>query len=304
VDAPLNTDAQAGSLYRIGAWAAENGLDAPGRYRAGRDLLLRRPPRLLGGEKLESLASETAENAANRIVLALEDSVFAIQGPPGSGKTYTGARMICELVKRGEKIGVTALSHKVIRKLLDDVVEAAHQKDIDGVRCLHRENEGEESEGVAVAKEKNEEAWEALSTGKANVLGGTSWLWSPEAAFEAVDVLFIDEAGQMSLADVLAVSQAGKKLVLLGDPQQLERPTKGSHPDGAEKSALEHLLDGRKTIPADLGFLLPQTWRLHPKVCKYTAEFFYDDKLRSHPIFAEQGARRARMARWGGVVVC
>src|SRR5216683_3339492 len=97
-DAPLNTDAQAGSLYRIGAWAAENGLDAPGRYRAGRDLLLRRPPRLLGGEKLESLASETPENAANRIVLALEDSVFAIQGPPGSGKTYTGARMICELV--------------------------------------------------------------------------------------------------------------------------------------------------------------------------------------------------------------
>src|SRR5712692_642415 len=283
-DAPLNTDAQAGSLYRIGAWAAENGLDAPGRYRAGRDLLLRRPPRLLGGEKLESLASETPENAANRIVLALEDSVFAIQGPPGSGKTYTGARMICELVKRGEKIGVTALSHKVIRKLLDDVVEAAHQKDIDGVRCLHRENEGEESEGVAVAKEKNEEAWEALSTGKANVVGGTSWLWSPEAAFEAVDVLFIDEAGQMSLADVLAVSQAGKKLVLLGDPQQLERPLKGSHPDGAEKSALEHLLNGRKTISEEMGFLLPESWRLHPEVCKFTSSVFYEDKLSSHPI--------------------
>src|SRR5216683_7173354 len=283
-DAPLNTDAQAGSLYRIGAWAAENGLDAPGRYRAGRDLLLRRPPRLLGGEKLESLASETPENAANRIVLALEDSVFAIQGPPGSGKTYTGARMICELVKRGEKIGVTALSHKVIRKLLDDVVEAAHQKDIDGVRCLHRENEGEESEGVAVAKEKNEEAWEALSTGKANVVGGTSWLWSPEASFEAVDVLFIDEAGQMALADVIAVSHAAKNVVLLGDPQQLERPLKGSHPDGAEKSALEHLLGERKTISKDMGFLLPETWRLHPRVCRYTSEFFYDDKLRSHAI--------------------
>jgi len=283
-DAPLNTDAQAGSLYRIGAWVAENGIDAPGRYRAGRDLLLRRPPRLVGGEKLESLASETAEATASRIMLALEDSVFAIQGPPGSGKTYTGARMICELVKSGKKIGVTALSHKVIRKLLDDVVEAAHQRNIEGVHCLHRENEGQETEGVAVAKEKNEEAWEALQARKANVVGGTSWLWSPEAAFEVVDVLFIDEAGQMSLADVLAVSQAGKKLVLLGDPQQLERPTKGSHPDGAEKSALEHLLNGRKTIPADMGFLLPETWRLHTKVCGYTSEFFYDGKLRSHPI--------------------
>ena len=88
----------------------------------------------------------------------------------------------------------------------------------------------------------------------------------------------------MSLADVLAVSQAAKKLVLLGDPQQLERPTKGSHPDGAEKSALEHLLNGRKTIEAGMGFLLPETWRLHPKVCRYTSDFFYDERLSSHPI--------------------
>jgi uncharacterized protein len=283
-DAPLNSDAQAGSLYRMGAWVAENGIDAAGRYRAGRDLLLRRPPRLTSGENLQQLPNETAVNTANRIAVALDDSAFAIQGPPGSGKTYTGARMICELVERGMKIGVTALSHKVIRKLLDDVVEAAHAGDVPGLRCLHRENEGEESDSVAVAKEKNEEAWEALQSGTANVVGGTSWLWSPDKAFEVVDVLFIDEAGQMSLADVLAVSQAAKKLVLLGDPQQLERPTKGSHPDGAEKSALEHLLNGRKTIAGDLGFLLPETWRLHPKVCEYTSEFFYDEKLRSHAL--------------------
>jgi uncharacterized protein len=207
--------------------------------------------------------------------------VFAIQGPPGSGKTYTGARMICELVKRGKKIGVTALSHKVIRNLLDEVVEAAQQSDIPGVRCLHRDNDGEESEGVAVARKNNEEAWEALRCGKFNVVGGTSWLWCPEAALEAVDVLFIDEAGQMALADVIAVSQAAKDVILLGDPQQLERPLKGSHPDGAEKSALEHLLDGRKTISEDMGFLLPKTWRLHPKICAFTSELFYEDRLQS-----------------------
>src|SRR4029077_370495 len=127
--------------------------------------LLRRPPRLLNGEKLEQLASETAVNTAIRIALALEDSVFAIQGPPGSGKTYAGARMICELVKRGKKIGVTALSHKVIRKLLDDVVTAARDVEVAEVCCLHRENEGEESDGVAVAMKDNEEAWEALRSG-------------------------------------------------------------------------------------------------------------------------------------------
>jgi predicted RecB family nuclease len=283
-DAPLSTDAQAGSLYRIGEWVEENGLDAPGRYRAGRDLLLRKPPRLLDGKRLEPLASEKPENTASRIVLALKDSVFAIQGPPGSGKTCTGARMICELVKRGGKIGVTALSHKVIRNMLEAVVEAAQEKGVGGVRCMHRERDGEESDGVAVANKNNDEALEALRSGKANVVGGTSWLWSPEPAFEAVDALFIDEAGQMSLADVLGVSQAAKKLVLLGDPQQLERPLKGSHPDGAEKSALEHLLDGRKTISEDMGFLLPESWRLHPEVCKFTSSVFYEDKLSSHAI--------------------
>jgi predicted RecB family nuclease len=281
--APLPTDAQAGSLYRIGEWVAAHGIDAPGLYRAGRDLLLRKPPRLSAGQSLAPLASEKPENTASRIVVALEDSVFAIQGPPGSGKTYTGARMICELVQRGKRIGVTALSHKVIRNLLEAVVEAAHEKNVPGIRCLHREKDGEESDGVAVAKKENEEAFEALRSGKANVVGGTSWLWSPESAFESVDVLFIDEAGQMSLADVLAVSQAAKNLVLLGDPQQLERPLKGSHPDGAEKSALEHLLVGRKTISEDLGFLLPESWRLHPGVCKYTSEVFYEEKLKSHP---------------------
>jgi predicted RecB family nuclease len=282
--APLPTDGQAGSLYRIGDWVAANGIDAAGRYRAGRDLLLRRPPRLQHGEKLAPLASETPENTASRIVVALEDSVFAIQGPPGSGKTYTGARMICELIKRGKTVGVTALSHKVIRNLLDKIVEVANERNVGEVRCLHRDREGEESEGVKVARKDNDEALEALQSGSVNVVGGTSWLWSPEAAFKAVDVLFIDEAGQMALADVLAVSQAAKQLVLLGDPQQLERPLQGSHPDGAEKSALEHLLNGRKTISADMGFLLPESWRLHPEVCKFTSEVFYEGKLSSHAI--------------------
>ena len=280
---PFEVKEHAEALYRIGTWVAKNGIDDPGAFRAGRDLLLRKSPRLRG-ETLNPLASETPINTASRIAMALDDSAFAIQGPPGSGKTYTGARMICELVQQGKKIGVTALSHKVIRNLLDEVVEAAREKNYRNVFCLHRDSEGEESDGVAVARKNNDEALDALRSARANVVGGTSWLWSPESAFEAVDVMFIDEAGQMSLADVLAVSQGARNLVLLGDPQQLERPLKGSHPDGAEKSALEHLLNGRKTISPELGYLLPESWRLHPAICKFTSEVFYEDKLGSHAI--------------------
>src|SRR5205814_7576931 len=163
-DSPLNTESQAGALCRIGEWVAENGVDAPGKYRAGRDLLLRKPPRLANGETLKQRASEKAVTTAERIGIALEDSAFAIQGPPGSGKTYTGARMICELVKLGKRIGVASLSHKVIRKLLDDVVAAAQEMSFEGVRCLHRDREGEESEGVAVARIDNDEALSALTT--------------------------------------------------------------------------------------------------------------------------------------------
>jgi len=275
---PYRTEEHAGALSRIGEWVKENGVDTPGKYRAARDLLLRKAPRLRREKGVAALPGEGPVETACRIARGLDESVFAIQGPPGAGKTYTGARMICQLVKQGKKIGITALGHKVIRKLLNEVVEAAHADKIGEVKCMQRTDEEEETAEIAIAK-NNGIAWAALQSGRANVVGGTSWLWAPEAAFEAVDVLFIDEAGQMSLADVLAVSQAAKSLVLIGDPQQLERPLKGSHPEGAEKSALQHLLGERKTIPENMGLLLPETWRMHPAICSFTSELFYDGRL-------------------------
>jgi uncharacterized protein len=159
---------------------------------------------------------------------------------------------------------------------------------------MHRESEGESEDGIVIAG-SNEEALDALRNDQIDVVGGTSWLWSCEAAFESVDVLFVDEAGQMSLADTLAVSQAATNLVLLGDPQQLDRPMQGAHPDGAEKSALGHLLGPGKTIAKDMGFFLPETWRLHPKICSFTSLLFYEGKLSSQPL---TGTRYLTGHRW------
>ena len=88
----------------------------------------------------------------------------------------------------------------------------------------------------------------------------------------------------MALADVVAAARAATNQVLVGDPQQLQRPLKGSHPEGAERSALEHLIGDRKTILPEMGMLLPQTRRMHPDVCRFTSEVFYEDKLKSHPV--------------------
>lgn len=277
-DSPVNCAHHVESLFRLGEWVRDHPIEAPGKFQAARDLLLKRTPRLANGEEIAPLPGETSVERAVRIAANLDHSILAIQGPPGAGKTFTGARMICDAVRRGKKVGITALSHKVIRKLLEEVVAAAREKGFTGVRCMQKTEEFEATPEIAVAN-KNEIAWSALRSGEANVLGGTSWLWASAAAHELVDILFIDEAGQMALADVVAVAQAAKNLVLIGDPQQLERPLKGSHSPGAELSALEHLLDGHKTIPQSIGMLLPETYRMHPAICDFTSELFYDSRL-------------------------
>jgi uncharacterized protein len=223
---------------------------------------------------------ETTMDAARRLALELDCGVLAIQGPPGSGKTTIGARMILDLVVAGRKVGVTAQSHKVIGKLLDSVAKAAAdagrsvrigQKvggDDDGATC-----------GAAIAFKDNKDMAAALLGGQVEVAGATAWGWSSAPMRDTVDVLVIDEAGQFSLANALAVSVASRNLVLLGDPQQLDQVVQGTHPPGAERSALAHLLGSAKVMPPDLGLFLEHTWRLHPSIARYTSDAFYEGQL-------------------------
>jgi uncharacterized protein len=270
------------SLFRTGEWIRADGITANGSYQAARDLLQRAVPRLSGGETVALQPNESIERAARRIVAALDNSVLAVQGPPGSGKTYTGARMICELVRRGKKVGITSNSHKAIRLLIDEALKVCRAEGLAGITCMQKVSDTPEEplpDGLIVQKD-NAKVLAAVAGGTAQIAAGTAWLWSRAEFLESVDVLFIDEAGQMSLANVIAVSQAARSMVLLGDPQQLDQPLKGSHPEGAEKSALEHLLGEFKTIPAHRGLFLDITWRLHPKISDFTSELFYEGRLK------------------------
>ena len=248
----IGTDVQQKALFRF----AEAAVDES----SGTDLLLRRKPRLTSGD-FRPRNGETPSSFAVRIANELDRTTLPVQGPPGAGKTYVGAQMIRALVDAGKKVGVTAVSHKVIRNLLD----AVHQQN--PLIALGHRCKGSDEEDVTPPHIRefgnNESALEALSAGEVQVLGGTSWLWAHEDAAQTVDILFVDEAGQMSLANALAVSAAARSLVLLGDPQQLEQPQKGTHPDGVGVSALEHVLEGAATMPFARGLFLPTTWRLH-----------------------------------------
>jgi predicted RecB family nuclease len=284
-----STEQQA-ALLEIGQWVLDHGIDAAGPHRAARELLLRRPPRI-GQDAGTALIGpgEPDLDAARRIGLALDDTVLAIQGPPGSGKTWIGARMICALLVANRRVGITANSHKVIGNLLAEVLKAAEEAPRVDVRPVQRGKKEDLLPDDRVTRGKDNPAVRAmLDAGAANLAAGTSWLWASGKMAGAVDVLFVDEAGQMSLANVVAMSRAASSIVLLGDPQQLDQPLKGSHPPGADRSALAHVLGGDATIPPDRGLFLEKTWRLHPDLTRFTSEVFYERRLESQPALARQ----------------
>jgi uncharacterized protein len=252
-----------GAIRRLAEHVVAHGIAGPGPYRCARDLLLRTPRDPAAGP--------------------FATSYLAIQGPPGSGKTHRGAELILDRVVQGQRVGITAHSHAVIGNLLHKVCELAGERGVK-VRALQKAKEHQECDSPIVeCTEDNGVVAAAAVAGDYDVIAGTSWLWAREAMADSVDVLFVDEAGQKSLADVLAVSGAAAQLVLLGDPQQLAQPSKGSHPEGAEVSALEHLLAGRATMPPELGWFLDETWRMHPAVCAFVSEIAYEGRLHSRP---------------------
>jgi hypothetical protein len=291
------TKVLAESLLRLGEYVAANGIEGDGLHQAARDLLLRTAPRL--GDQPIRHPGEAALDAALRIAPALAGGIFPIQGPPGSGKTHTGARMICALVRAGKTVGITANSHKVIRNLLDGVIEAAVEMGID-VRCIQKVGDIEPDQPRLRFTKDNPPLLAAIGT-TSQVAGATAWFWARPDAAAKVDVLFIDEAAQMSLANVLAVSQAAHTVVLLGDPQQLDQPMQGSHPEGTDVSALHHVLDGHQTIPADRGLFLEETWRLHPTICRFTSELFYEGRLQPRPDLQQQDLIAGRRVNGTGL---
>lgn len=282
----VNSTVLRDSILRLALWVADHGIAGQRKFRAARDLLLRERPRVLE-RTVETLISgdgfltKTAKDIVQR--LPRQASVLPIQGPPGSGKTFTAARMIMELVSHGKRAGITAVSHKVISNLLREVCRLADETGV-RLKAVQKANDGDECEHTMVGQaDSNEAVLQALAGVVVKVVAGSAWLWAREEMANSVDVLFVDEAGQMSLANVLAVSQAATSIVLLGDPQQLDQPQKGVHPPGAEVSALGHLLNGRATITAEQGVFLTETRRLHPGICGFTSELFYEGRLVSRP---------------------
>ncbi|QDY89111.1 TM0106 family RecB-like putative nuclease [Arthrobacter sp. UKPF54-2] len=279
-DQPLATKSLEQALESLAATVAAGlGSGSLPRHPA-LDLVRRLPPRLAAGVSLPQ-PGEGADrfiDAITAAVLGLDHSYLAVQGPPGTGKTHVGSHVIARLVARGWKVGVVGQSHAVVENLLTTAVTKA----------------GVDPERVAKdVKHGNPLPWAARSAGDVAALlgsrggaliGGTAWTMTGAGVpAGSLDLLVIDEAGQFSLANTLAVAKASSRLLLLGDPQQLPQVSQGRHPEPVDESALGWISAGHATLPPELGYFLADSWRMHSELCLAVSELSYEGRLRSAP---------------------
>lgn len=266
------------------------------------DLLRRLPPQLLAGDATDDAAGVEQDageedgpaglppvgtgkgayiSAITAAVRSLDRSYLAVQGPPGTGKTFVGARVIERLVRSGWHVGVVAPSHAVVEHLLDTIVEAG----VPGYRVGKKPVDDTPHAWTSIP-DKKQGKFLGEHREHGCVIGGTAWDFTNGSKIgrRSLDLLVIDEAGQFSLANTLAVSLAAQNLLLLGDPQQLPQVTQGTHPEPVDTSALGWIARGQDALPADRGYFLERSWRMHPALCAPVSRLAYAGRLASEEI--------------------
>ena len=240
--------------------------------------------RAFSGLFSEDSPADIAELAV-RATEHLSESYLVIQGPPGSGKTFLGAKVATELVRQGRKVFITALSHSAVDNFIEAVVPLVANPD----QVLRVESaKARRQPGINFIK--TAEIASQLHRSEGFVVGGTIWNGSREELAKGFDYGFIDEAGQFSLSDAIALSTSCRNLVLTGDPQQLSQPVMGSHPYGSASSVLEHLVGDRDVVDPDYGLFLSKTFRMHPSLTDVVSAISYDSQLAS-----KQGLERLEL---------
>ncbi len=253
----------------------------PKSYAALDDLLARNPPRLAGQDGGPILQGEDLVAGVIDAVLKMDGTILPIQGPPGTGKTYVTARAILALLQQGKRVAVASQAHEAIRNVISGCLSAWEGSDFP-FTVAHKVSDASEMDypknGPVACPANNDDA--ALASSQ--LVGGTAFFFAREQNVQKFDWLFVDEAGQVSLANLLAMGRIARNIALVGDPQQLPMVIQGSHPEPANLSCLEWLLGHHATVPEDAGIFLPITRRMHPKVCAFISEQVYESRLLSH----------------------
>ena len=262
------------------------------------DFVYRNPPKLKSGYEGPLIqAKETNIKGAIRLAKDMDSTCMCIQGPPGTGKTYTSAHVIVQLLSEGKKIGITSNSHKAITNLMRTVSELSKGTAV-GIKVGGEEDTSicNDSTGIKYIGDSGR----AAAAYENGIIGGSAWFFSRADMQDRLDYLFIDEAGQVSVAKLIGIVRSTSNLILLGDQMQLGQPIQGAHPGESGMSILEYYLKGHATIPPEQGIFLETTWRMHPEICKFISETFYEDRLQPEP---HTKNRTIRLPEDGGSII-
>lgn len=276
---PIQTSVLKDALLRF----ADSYIKEENRYQAIQALLSKELPKIQNHQLgLPIISNET--EVTQQVIDAinnLQNSYLFIQGPPGAGKTYTGSHVIVDLLKRGKKVGVSSLSHKAINNLLAAVDTLAQEQNIafQGIKKSDNNRPETHFNGKFIGNIFDNK----IDIANSNLIAGTAYLFARPEFDQQLDYLFVDEAGQISLANLVAMATSACNIVLMGDQMQLGQPIQGTHPGESGKSALEYLLGDEATIAPESGVFLATTWRMHEDVCRFISEAVYDGKLHPEP---------------------
>lgn len=255
--------------------------------RAVLDMLRRRSPRLSGrtDDRPVVAQGEGLVDGTTAAVRALDRSCLIIQGPPGTGKTYTTARAISALLRDGKRVAVSSNSHKAIINLLSAISHhcEAEGLPLDGVKKASNGDPETVFTGYGIISKGSLDE----DPGEHQLVGATAFELAKHVA-NSFDYLFVDEAGQVSLGNLLAMAGCAKNLVLVGDQMQLPQPVQGVHPGETGLSAMDYAMQDHPTVPPERGILLNVSWRMHPDVCDFISVAVYEGRLQAEPSTAGQ----------------
>ena len=248
------------------------------------DILCRRTPRLSTLAALPQTGVMADDIVA--ALLDLDHSYVPVQGPPGTGKTYTGSEVIARLVRdHNWRVGVVGQSHAVVENMLDAIVDAGLDPALIG-----KSKPANPAPKWTALSDKGRATFLADGAESGCVLGGTAWTFVSQNSVPpgTLDLLVVDEAGQFSLATTIGASVAAPRLLLLGDPQQLPQVSQGTHGEPVDGSALGWVMGNHETIPAELGYFLGTSYRMHPALCERVSRLSYAGDLYAHRCTSER----------------
>ena len=279
---PVQSDVLSESIFRFGRDI--------NTYRALSQLMRRHSPTINNDGNEKDLSRYKSPKLLADLITRMDHSLIFIQGPPGTGKTFLMSRVAVILLSMGFKIGVTSNSHKAILNILYRIESFAKEQQVffRGAKKSSKENTSQHFSNKETTESLIEDLFKVddLINGDYQLLAGTAWFFANEKLDQTIDYLIVEEAGQMALATAIAAGTSAKSLILLGDQNQLEQPVQGVHPNNAGLSVVNYYLTETKNsddihtvVPSDKGIFLNKTYRLHPSICDFVSEAFYESKL-------------------------